>query len=41
MERVCEICDEKKHCISIDVEWTLLDTVCEDCWDKYCEEHGK
>jgi hypothetical protein len=37
----CELCEQEKHCVSIDVEWTLLDTVCEECWEKYCEEHEK
>ena len=37
----CEICEQEKHCIEIDVEWTLLDYVCEECWYKECEENGK
>lgn len=31
----CEICEKDKHCIALDVEWTLLDQVCEDCFEKY------
>jgi hypothetical protein len=31
----CEVCEQEKHCISMDVEWTLLEDVCEDCWEKY------
>lgn len=35
----CEVCEQKKHCVSIDVEWTLLESVCEECWEKECDEH--
>jgi hypothetical protein len=41
MKRICDLCEQEKYCISIDVEWTLVDTVCEECWEKYCEEHGQ
>ncbi|MED3792397.1 hypothetical protein P4571_08070 [Niallia alba] len=37
----CEICEREKQCIEIDVEWTLLDYACEECWEKYCEENGR
>lgn len=35
----CEICEQEKHCVSIDVEWTLLDWACEECWEKECDEY--
>ncbi len=35
---VCDLCGEDKECISIDVEWTLLDTVCSECWYEYTKD---
>lgn len=35
MNRICELCEQEKHCISLDVEWTLIEDVCENCWEKY------
>ena len=31
----CEICEQEKHCVELDLEWTSLDNVCENCLDKY------
>lgn len=31
----CELCEKEKHCVALDLEWTLLEYVCEDCMDKY------
>lgn len=34
----CEICESEKHCISLDLDWTPMEYVCEDCWDKYLSD---
>lgn len=35
----CDLCEEEKHCIAIDIESITLTDVCEECWDKFCEEN--
>ena len=30
----CELCEEVKHCISLDLDYVLIDYACEECWKK-------
>jgi hypothetical protein len=30
----CELCEEVKPCIALDLDYVLLDDVCEECWEK-------
>lgn len=41
MDRVCEVCGVKKHCIELDVEWTLYSCICEECREKLESENKK
>ena len=39
MEDICEVCGQNKHCIALDVEWTTVGHVCEECLKELEEEY--
>ena len=40
MEDICEVCWQRKYCVEIDVDWTLVNNVCEECLEELESENG-
>lgn len=31
MLSICEVCNEEKYCMELDVEWSSISVICEEC----------